>query len=355
MASVYDRVIEFVVSDVEPGRRYWYAVELDGVTDRLRSGTLRTFPEGRTPLRLIFASCARTGSNGAVFDAIRAERPDLYVCIGDFHYGDNFVDDIDDYRQVLDVQLTQPSPAELYASTPIAYVWDDHDYGPNDSDMRAPGRPAAMAAYQEYVPHYDLAGSDSAIFQAFTVGTVRIVLTDARSARDPAAAADTTEKSMLGSEQLDWLLDELATSTFDHDLVVWANPVPWIADERRGADSWGGYTTERRQIAEHIDAIGTDNLLMVSGDAHMVAIDDGTNTSYSSSPGPGFPLVHVAALDKAGSVKGGPYTHGPIAGGGHYAAIDITFTADQLDVDVRAMNGRRQRLLQYRFSREIHV
>ena len=58
--------------------------------------------------------------------------PAIYVCLGDFHYGDNFVDDVNDYRQVFDVQLTQPAQAALYSRVPIAYVWDDHDYGPND-------------------------------------------------------------------------------------------------------------------------------------------------------------------------------------------------------------------------------
>ena len=181
-ADVYDRVAEFRVDGLEPATPYSYAVAVDGELDLVRAGSFRTFPDDDQPLRLVFTSCARTGSNGQVFDAIRELDPDVYVCLGDFHYGDVFVDDVDDYRQVFDVQLTRPAQAALYRSTPIAYVWDDHDYGPNDSNRDAPGRASAMVAYREYVPHYDLAGPDSAIFQAFTIGTTRVVLTDARSA-----------------------------------------------------------------------------------------------------------------------------------------------------------------------------
>jgi len=36
---------------------------------------------------IAFGSCASTGSNGAVFDAIRATDPDLFVQLGDLHYG----------------------------------------------------------------------------------------------------------------------------------------------------------------------------------------------------------------------------------------------------------------------------
>lgn len=35
-----------------------------------------------------FASCVRTGSNGAAFDTIRQLDPDLFINAGDLHYGD---------------------------------------------------------------------------------------------------------------------------------------------------------------------------------------------------------------------------------------------------------------------------
>ena len=37
------------------------------------------------------------------------------------------------------------------------------------------------------------------------------------------------------------------------------------------------------------------NLCMVSGVAHMVAIDDGTNSAYAADGGGGFPVLHAAA------------------------------------------------------------
>ena len=87
-------------------------------------------------------------------------------------------------------QLTQPGQAALYRHVPIAYVWDDHDYGPNDAGADSPTRTAARTAYREVVPHHPLVRpGDSPIQQAFTIGRVRFVLTDNRSER--------TEDSML--------------------------------------------------------------------------------------------------------------------------------------------------------------
>jgi hypothetical protein len=351
-SDLFDRVLEFRLGDLDADTRYHYAIEIDGELDTVRTGSFRTFPTERQPVRIAFGSCARVGSNGRVFDAIRELDPAIYVCLGDFHYGDNFVDDVNDYRQVFDVQLTQPAQAALYGRVPIAYVWDDHDYGPNDSHRDVVSRNAAMLAYREYVPHYGLAGPTTAIYQAFSVGRIRVVLTDARSARDPHQVPDSAAKSMLGVEQRDWLLAELQSSAVSHDLVIWVNPVPWIDEAAERGDSWSGYSHERAIIADHIADKQIDNLLMLAGDAHMVAIDDGTHTNYSSEPGRGFPLMHVAALDRPGSTKGGPYTLGPIAGGGHFGVVDVDVdvAGEEVVVDLAAMNWRGERLLHHRFK-----
>ena len=77
----------------------------------------------------------------------------------------------------------------------VYHVWDDHDFSTNDADASAASRPAAMAVYRNLVPHYPLRGNDAPIFQAFTIGRVRVIITDTRSARD-------ANGSMLGAEQL---------------------------------------------------------------------------------------------------------------------------------------------------------
>jgi hypothetical protein len=155
---------------------------------------------------------------------------------------------------------------------------------------------------------------------------------------------------MLGTEQREWLLDQLVTSAADHDVVIWVNPVPWVGDAEEGGDSWAGYGYERSLIAQHIADHDIDNLLMVSGDAHMVAIDDGTHTNYSDRPGPAFPLIHVAALDRPGSTKGGPYTQGPIAGGGQFAIVEIVPGDAGSDVRLSAMNWKGEQLLHHRLT-----
>src|SRR5690606_28981332 len=205
--------------------------------------------------------------------------PLLYIMTGDFHYENIAENNLKGFLKAYETQLTSPAQAALYAATPTAYVWDDHDFGGNDSGGDSPAAMAARLAYRQNVPHYPLpAGEGNApIYQAFTVGNIRFVMTTTRSMRDPEKMPDGSY-ILLGARQREWLKSELLQGSRDHDLVVWVNSIPWIAPEDSGRDDWGGYASERREIADFIAEQGITNLLMLAGDAHMLAIDDGSNT-----------------------------------------------------------------------------
>jgi hypothetical protein len=166
-------------------------------------------------------------------------------------------------------------------------------------------------------------------------------MTDTRSER--------TADTMLGQRQLAWLERELVDSARSHALVVWVNADPWISAPVPGADHWGGYPAERARLAETIAAAGIRNLVMVAGDAHMVAIDDGSHSGYASGGAGGFPLLHVAALDRPGNVKGGPYSEGAFPGGGQFGTLSVTdLGGATVDVELTGRTWRGEVLVTYR-------
>ena len=176
------------------------------------------------------------------------------------------------------------------------------------------------------------------------------MLLDARSQRDPKADPDGPDKTMLGPTQLEWLEDRLLDSD-RFALTVIVSSVPWIAVQEDGADHWAGYAYERGQIADFIAANNIDNILMVTGDAHLVAADDGTNTDYSAAGNAAFPLLHAAALDRPGSVKGGPFSEGMFPGGGQFGLIEVTDTgSDEITVHLSGMTWESEALVEYSFS-----
>lgn len=342
-----DGIAVFAVDELQPDTQYHYALELNGELDTAVNGRFRTFGEGAYSFEIAFGNGASTGSNGAVFDTIRSHEPLFFLHMGDLHYENIFRNDPAVFHDAYNQVLASPSQSALYRSLPIVYVWDDHDFGPNNSSSNAPGAEAARQAYDAAFPHYPF--GEGGINQAFSVGRVRFILTDARSQRVPQ------EPAMLGAEQTAWLKEELLQAKEDHALIVLFSSVPWIADEDEGflfrGDSWGGYPDERRDLANFIAQNEIDNLIMFAGDAHMLAIDDGSNTNYATeTSGPAFPLMHSASMDRKGSIKGGPFSMEPVPGGGQFAIMRVEDTGEMIEVEWTGHDYEDNQLLGLRFA-----
>ena len=81
----------------------------------------------------------------------------------------------------------------------------------------------------------------------------------------------------------------------------------------------------------------------------MVAIDDGSNSDYSTAGGGGFPIFHAAALDRPGSVKGGPYSEGAFPGAGQFGLLHIDDDGTQVAVELEGRDWTGRVLVHHRF------
>lgn len=374
-------LMECVVSDLPSANhayRYQLVVQSEGNEMIVaKKGTFNTPPKEGTPFsfRLAFSSCADEHSNPKVFSTIQAESPLFFLHMGDLHYQNIAANDVDLFRNAFTKFLTSPAgKAMQQMDVPIAYMWDDHDFGPDNSDRTAPGRNASVQAYREFVPHYPLEAlmkrpqwleekdaikkkhdseqSFPAIYQAFTIGRVRFILTDLRSMRTPNEAPDMPSKTVLGVLQKQWFKEELERANADESIrqIIWCSTMPWIDDERK----WGHFKHEQQELVNYLKAYGITSdysekmkwktpLVIVSGDAHMLAVDDGSN-----SPG-NLVTLHAAALGRPGSIKGGPYSHGVHPGSGQYGILDIVDDSVQnrICLRYRGMQMDKGKILEY--------
>ena len=331
-----NRVVSLAVSGLQTDTQYYYAVEVDGVLGD-EVGRFKTFAEGAFSYTIAFGACAGDkngergsgGSNHLVFDTIRGHEPLFYMNTGDLHYSDIGKNDPKLFREAYESLFTSQRQSRLYREYPFVYMWDDHDYGPNNSSGDSRSKPSSQRVYRQYVPHYPLAvkGDLGPIYQAFSAGRVRFILTDLRSEKSPRSMVDGKTKTMLGPVQKAWLKKELLDARDTHKLTVWVSGVPWVdADDPEDSDRWNGYAAERAELSNFIRKNNINNICMLSGDAHMLAIDDGSNNVYADGASKGFPVFHAAALDRTGSVKGGPYSHGTFPGGGQFGLMTVTDT-----------------------------
>jgi len=318
---------KLTVQGLQPDTQYYYAIEVAGTlrTEAVSRGAFRTFPIGQSSFRIAFGSCGDfRAANQSAYTAIMQERPLLFINTGDLHYSDTNSTNADDYRVNYDNVLSHVVQGALYRSMPVAYMWDDHDYCGNNTDMTAIGRPAALATYKERVPHYPLIAGGGTLGQAFTIGRVRVIMTDQHSAATPTTQRESASKTRLGTAQKSWLKQEFITARDSgFPLVLWVTPDPWIGPAGLNEDTWGAHATERTEIANFIRDNRITNVVLISGDMHGLAFDDGTNSDYATGSGAPVPVLHAAALTSEGSVKGGPYSGGAIPGSQQYGILEV--------------------------------
>jgi phosphodiesterase/alkaline phosphatase D-like protein len=347
-----DGVHTFDVDGLHADTAYHYAVETATGRDP-RVGRFRTFADGPYSFAFAFGSCASTGSNNLIFDAIRRRAPHFVLHLGDFHYANIGVDDPWRFRNASNRVLRSPRQSALYRESPIVYVFDDHDYGTDDSDGTSVTKGAVQRVYRERVPHYPLplsaqpigvAAGTGPIAQAFTVGRARVIVTDTRSERTPQRSGDAATRTLLGQAQRRWFVNELTRAADEKAPVVfWANTVPWITKENpQSGHGWEPYARERAEIAGTISKLGlTSRLILLSGDAHMAAIDDGTNSNYVAGTAPstrGFVVMQAAPFSRFPRSKGGPYSHGRSTRNHQFGWVEVTDTGGAVTVELTARN-----------------
>jgi alkaline phosphatase D len=320
------------LSGLQPDTEYHYAIELDGalVTAAGRTGRFRTFPlPGPASFQIGFGACGHWDyANQYVYDALAAEDIRFFIHTGDFNYLDTNTTDPAAYRSNYRNALSIGRQGPLLRRHASAYVWDDHDFSGDDSDRTSLGRMAHRQVYRELVPHYPLpdmpapGDAHGAIYHGFTLGRVRFILTDLRSDRDPVWWTDNASKSIMGAAQKAWFKQQLlAARDAETPLIVWVSSVPFISLES-GGDNWGRYRTERTELLEFIRDQRVQNIVILSGDMHGLAADDGRGTDAYVS-GVRIPVFHAASFNRGGSVKGGPYSHGTSAGESRYGLFEV--------------------------------
>ncbi len=266
-----------VVYGLKPGTSYTYQIVLD---DReqlpLPLPSFTTAPEtghaGRQ--RIVFGSCVgQTVAAAAPVWAELAERRamstgegafDLLLMLGDNHYGNTT--EIEKLRVYYTAHRLSAGWRDLSARSPVYAIWDDHDYGPNNSDGTEAGKADSLKTFQEFWanPACGEAGNPGCYF-TFTRGDVQFFMLDGRYHRSPNKAEDAPGKTMLGTKQLEWLKRELQASKAKIKLL--ANGSEW--ESYGSEDSWTHFKQERDPFLRWIDEQKIEGVIFLSGDRHF--------------------------------------------------------------------------------------
>lgn len=275
------------VDGLEPSTQYYYTPVLDGAPALGRPYpcfTTAPAPGQSAQLRFAFGSCVgRRGHLAAAAFGEMAARGnfDLLLMLGDNHYGDTTDPALlRDYYHML---RTVTGFEKLVRERPTYAIWDDHDFGPNNSDSTTPGREDSLRVFQQWWanPGYGEDGNPGC-YHRFSRNGVDFFMLDSRYHRTPNKAPEDGKKTMLGARQLQWLKDGLTASRARFKIVACGSEWQTLTQP----DCWSSFARERQEIFDHITGNKIEGVVLLSGDRHFTAgyQIQGRHLEFTSGP-----------------------------------------------------------------------
>jgi alkaline phosphatase D len=302
---------QIVLTGLRPDTEYRYRV------GSVR-GTFRTAPSAKDaePLRLVFGGdvagqnvCRDAAEGFPIMETIRAQRPDVFVGLGDMIYADNACNPVGLYGNAQvpggfgaatnlaefwehwRYNRADEASKRLLASTSYVGVWDDHevvnDFGPLNDTRSAPPYtpgvhmlPIGLEAFLDYTPIAIASNTPKRLYRSLRWGkNLELFVLDTRQYRDANGAFDSADrpKTMLGREQLTWLKESLAASNAKWKVIVSSVPmsIPTGFPASGGRDGWAnfdqmtGYEQELLDILRFTEQSGIRNTFWITTDVHF--------------------------------------------------------------------------------------
>ncbi|RMF60576.1 MAG: alkaline phosphatase family protein, partial [Calditrichaeota bacterium] len=277
-------VAKIAVGNLEPGMRYEYELYInDQKVDRpyplqFQTQKLWQWREDPPPFSIAVGSCAYIndppydrpgkpyGSEYEIFQSIYEKHPDAMLWLGDNVY----LREVDWYsRSGILYRYTHtrstPELQPLLGSVHHYAIWDDHDYGPNNSDRTFRQKFQTLEAFKLFWgnPTFGINGKPG-ITTMFQWADVDFFLLDNRFYRSPNYYT-TGEREMLGEEQLNWLIEALTSSQAPFKIIAIGgqvlNPVARY-------ENYSNYPAELEKLLDAITHENIRGVLFLTGDRH---------------------------------------------------------------------------------------
>ena len=262
--------VVFHITGLAYGTKYEYDLSSQhGTTPRhhLRAG----LPKHSRRARIVFGPCYKDYANNGltIFDSIAKEQADVFLMTGDnCYFPNNSQNEADDMLIHLR-HRNNDALRKLIPNISVLGIWDDHDFGPNDSDSSYGGRNDSLSAFKHVwaqrkygLPEAGIPG----IFSSARYGPVEIFLLDGRYNR-------VKKHHILGKNQLNWLKNQLQNSTAPVKLILSGSVVlPEFVKTIEGG-SWEGWRRdapgELDVLLSHIEEHDIRGVIFTSGDLHL--------------------------------------------------------------------------------------
>ena len=208
------------------------------------------------------------GSSLDILSSIARDKPDFMVWLGDNIYlreadWNSRTGILHRYTHMRSAPELQP----LLAGTHHYAIWDDHDFGPNNSDRSYWEKRNTEDAFKIFWsnPNYDVDGGGG-ITGSFIWADCQFFLMDNRYHRSPP---EIENNHILGKNQKQWLLDALLYSNAKYKFVCIGGQ---FLSDAAIHENHAVFARERQEIIDFIDKHKIKGVVFLTGDRHLSEI-----------------------------------------------------------------------------------
>jgi alkaline phosphatase D len=250
---------------------YQVSAKIPGLKDPVAL-SFRTAPPAVAfgKVRFGVGSCARR-TDQPVWAQVEKAAPDLFLWLGDNCYyssrktGGNDWDRLD---WMIDRQMWERrKPGLLRTMQRMACyaTWDDHDFGPNNSNSSFPLRAESRLVHRYMWANPSYGESEKGVYFSFRRGPIEFFMLDARFFKDVRNSLPKAQRQLYGERQIAWLRAKLEASTAPMKVV--GGGVQQLLGYPY-AEGWDQAPSERKKFLDWIAKKGS-RVLFLSGDVHV--------------------------------------------------------------------------------------
>ena len=281
-------VAKLIADQVMPGKKYNYEIFINDIKVfrdyemEFQTQQLWKWRTDPPDFKFVIGSCSYVnepkfdrpgepyGSNFEIFNSINKKNPDFMLWLGDNTYlresdWNSRTGFIKRYSHTRALRELQP----LLASTHHYATWDDHDYGPNNSDGSFWLKETASEIFKLFWtnPNYDVTGKGG-ITGLFHWSDVDFFLMDNRYHRT-SNNNFTEDRQILGKDQIDWLINALTFSQATFKFIAIGGQV---LSSGAVYENYATYPEERKYLLDKIREAKIEGVIFLDGDRHHTVL-----------------------------------------------------------------------------------
>ncbi|PKY11526.1 phosphodiesterase [Acidithiobacillus marinus] len=273
------------LDNLVPGTTYHTEIHLDGKVMNSQNFLVRTpaiwqWRHSAPDFKVLTGSCAYIndpqydrpgkayGGGYEIYDPMTAEAAEMMIWLGDnLYFREADIQSPAGMAMRYWTDRSFPPLQKFLQSTRQIAIWDDHDYGANDSDGSFVLKESALRLFENYWanPGYGLPGTPG-VFTQCTLNDADFFLLDDRWYRDADAAPLSRGKQMFGKVQMDWLKNALLSSRAHFKIIAAGGQ---LFNDDDAYEGWNLYPEERQDFMDWLQNNHIKGLLFLSGDRHI--------------------------------------------------------------------------------------